>query len=95
MYEGQTEDAMRTSLTDVTRRAYEAYVITDRVQWISVWPGQVVLCASQMYWTQEVGESIRKGTLQVYEQKCTQQLQAIVGKVRRAVLSLFLSFVFL
>lgn len=63
------------------RRAFEAYAISDRIQWIIDWPGQIVLCVSQMYWTQEVTESIRKGTLGVYEQKCTTQLQAVVSKV--------------
>ncbi|KAL2653371.1 hypothetical protein R1flu_021499 [Riccia fluitans] len=84
----QVEDAMRTSLQDVCRRAYEAYPISDRVQWIVDWPGQIVLAVSQMYWTQEVTESIRKSTLSLYEQKCTTQLQAVVSKVRGKLTSL-------
>ncbi|BBM97612.1 dynein axonemal heavy chain [Marchantia polymorpha subsp. ruderalis] len=84
----EVEDAMRTSLQDVCRRAFEAYAISDRIQWIIDWPGQIVLCVSQMYWTQEVTESIRKGTLGVYEQKCTTQLQAVVSKVRGQLTSL-------
>lgn len=75
------EDAMKTSLQEVCRRAYEAYPLSDRVHWVTDWPGQIVLCASQMYWTQEVNESIQKGTLTVYEQKLSTQLVAIVGKV--------------
>nr|AML30858.1 axonemal inner arm dynein heavy chain 2 [Marsilea vestita] len=84
----QVEDAMRMSLKDVTLRAYEAYAVTERVQWVLSWPGQVVLCVSQMYWTAEVADSIQKGTLQSYQQKCNQQLQAIVNKVRGKLTSL-------
>ncbi|EFJ31602.1 hypothetical protein SELMODRAFT_86461 [Selaginella moellendorffii] len=84
----QVEMAMRESLQDVTRRSYEAYPVSDRLNWVLVWPGQVVLCISSLYWTSEVAESIRKGTLQTYEQKCTQQLEAIVNKVRGKLTSL-------
>ena len=72
---------MRESLKDVTLRSYEAYLGHDRVEWILSWPGQVVLCSSQMYWTMEVADSIQKGTLQSYQQKLNQQLQCIVNKV--------------
>ena len=73
--------AMRSSLRDVTRRAYEAYAVSDRVTWILTWPGQVVLCGSSMYWTAEVAAAIREKGLPAYEAKCTLQLQAIVNKV--------------
>lgn len=72
---------MRSSLRDVTRRAYEAYAVSDRVTWILTWPGQVVLCGSSMYWTAEVAAAIREKGLPAYEAKCTLQLQAIVNKV--------------
>jgi dynein heavy chain len=73
---------MRESLIDVCRRAYESYVTTDRIQWILEWPGQIVLCGSQMHWTMEVAEAIRKGKLAEYEAKCTLQLQVVVNKVQ-------------
>ncbi|KAL3685151.1 hypothetical protein R1sor_003173 [Riccia sorocarpa] len=84
----EVEDAMRTSLQDVCRRSFEAYTISDRIQWIIDWPGQIILAVSQIYWCQEVTESIRKSTLSIYEQKCTTQLQAVVGKVRGKLTSL-------
>jgi hypothetical protein len=77
----QVEEAMRSSLRDVTRKAYEDYAVSDRLQWILKWPGQVVLCGSSMYWTAEVVASIHGSSLPQYEQKCTSQLQCIVNKV--------------
>ncbi|KAH7297912.1 hypothetical protein KP509_25G018200 [Ceratopteris richardii] len=84
----QVEEAMRESLKDVTLHAYEAYAKQDRVEWVLSWPGQVVLCVSQMYWTAEVADSIQKGTLQSYHQKCNHQLELIVSKVRGKLTSL-------
>ncbi len=77
----QVEEAMRSSLRDVTRKAYEDYAVSDRLQWILKWPGQVVLCGSSMYWTAEVVASIHGSSLPQYEQTCTSQLQCIVNKV--------------
>lgn len=72
---------MRTSLRYVTTRAFKAYAVKSRVEWLLDWPGQVAICVSQMYWTAEVIESIRQNNLREYEQKCTLQLQGIVNKV--------------
>ena len=80
----ECEDAMRESMQDITFRAYGAYAKTKRDQWILEWPGQVVLCVSQMFWTKEVEQAIRGSTLAGYAEKCTAQLGDIVNKVRRA-----------
>lgn len=36
-----------------------------RKTWVLQWPGQVVICVSSIYWTEEVSEAITKGTLRV------------------------------
>lgn len=36
-----------------------------RKTWVLQWPGQVVICVSSIYWTEEVSVAIRKGTLPV------------------------------
>ena len=36
------------------RVCLKAYVHEPREQWVQNWPGQVVLCVSQIYWTSQV-----------------------------------------
>ncbi|KAK3261161.1 hypothetical protein CYMTET_29916, partial [Cymbomonas tetramitiformis] len=76
------EIIMKESMRDVTARGYEAYANNARKQWIVEWPGQVVLCVSQMYWTKEVEEAIQDNKLKEYADQCTAQLGDIVNKVR-------------
>uniref|UniRef100_A0A669PGZ6 Dynein axonemal heavy chain 12 n=1 Tax=Phasianus colchicus TaxID=9054 RepID=A0A669PGZ6_PHACC len=45
----QVEDVMLKSIRS-------AYLGTERKSWVLEWPGQVVLCVSQMFWTSEVHE---------------------------------------
>uniref|UniRef100_A0A674H7Z3 Dynein axonemal heavy chain 12 n=1 Tax=Taeniopygia guttata TaxID=59729 RepID=A0A674H7Z3_TAEGU len=52
----QVEDIMLKTVRDVI-----AYLETERKHWVLEWPGQVVLCVSQMYWTSEVHEVLHKG----------------------------------
>lgn len=39
----------------------QAYLETERKRWVLEWPGQVVLCVSQMFWTSEVHEILCSG----------------------------------
>ncbi|XP_062872057.1 dynein axonemal heavy chain 12 [Trichomycterus rosablanca] len=80
----QVEDVMLRSIRDVINRARLAYPETKRSQWVRDWPGQVVLCTSQMYWTLEVHEAIRSGAngLKNYYDQLQNQLNDIVELVR-------------
>ncbi|KAG9269584.1 dynein heavy chain 12, axonemal [Astyanax mexicanus] len=80
----QVEDVMLSSIRDVINRSRLAYPETKRSQWVREWPGQVVLCTSQMYWTQEVHEAIRSGVggLKNYYNQLQSQLKDIVELVR-------------
>ena len=41
--------------------AFQAYAQEAREDWVKDWPGQVVLCVSQIYWTQEVHDALQDG----------------------------------
>ncbi|XP_041955531.1 dynein heavy chain 12, axonemal isoform X1 [Alosa sapidissima] len=80
----QVEDMMLRSIRDVVNRSRRAYPETKRSQWVRDWPGQVVLCTSQMFWTLEVHEAIRSGSngLRNYHEQLQLQLNDIVELVR-------------
>jgi dynein heavy chain len=62
----QVEDVMISSLRKVIMDANAAYSNTPRNRWVLEWPGQVVICASSIYWTSEVTEAMKeKGGLDV------------------------------
>jgi len=62
----------------------QAYAVEAREDWVKDWPGQVVLCISQVYWTAEVQFSIsdsRRG-LKMYCEVLRSQLLNVVALVR-------------
>ncbi|XP_046853911.1 dynein axonemal heavy chain 7-like isoform X3 [Xenia sp. Carnegie-2017] len=80
----QVQDVMLISIRDIIRKSVEAYAIEERRHWVTEWPGQVVICVSQIYWTSEVHDAIKSGQngLKEYHQKLTKQLEDIVSLVR-------------
>ncbi|GAA6101091.1 dynein axonemal heavy chain 3, partial [Tachysurus ichikawai] len=53
-----------------------------RKKWVLQWPGQVVICASSIFWTSEVSNAIQNNTLPAYAEQCTAQIADIVELVR-------------
>ncbi|XP_039551458.1 dynein heavy chain 12, axonemal [Passer montanus] len=80
----QVEDVMLKTVRDVIARSRVAYLETERKRWVLEWPGQVVLCVSQMYWTSEVHEVLHDGPkgLKGYYDTLQLQLNDIVELVR-------------
>uniref|UniRef100_H2M1P1 Dynein axonemal heavy chain 12 n=1 Tax=Oryzias latipes TaxID=8090 RepID=H2M1P1_ORYLA len=74
----QLEDGMISSVRDIIDRS-RAYEKTARNQWVKEWPGQVVLCTSQIFWTLEVHKALG---LKKYYQQLQNQLNEIVELVR-------------
>ncbi|TMW61529.1 hypothetical protein Poli38472_012720 [Pythium oligandrum] len=73
------------SVRDHTSRAMVTYPLEVREEWILKWPAQVVLAASQVYWTQDVTRAITsKGNvgLQEYLEVLNKQLNSVVILVR-------------
>ncbi|XP_035314658.1 dynein heavy chain 12, axonemal isoform X2 [Cricetulus griseus] len=80
----QVEDLMLRSIHDVIAASRLAYPESARKDWVREWPGQVVLCVSQMFWTSETQEVISGGTegLKNYYKELQYQLNDIVELVR-------------
>ncbi|XP_069874839.1 dynein axonemal heavy chain 12 isoform X1 [Dipodomys merriami] len=80
----QVEDLMLRSIHDVIAASRLAYPESARRDWVREWPGQVVLCVSQMFWTSETQEVISSGTegLKKYYTELQYQLNDIVELVR-------------
>ena len=45
---------MKLSLREIAIKAVDDYSKIPRREWVLQWPGQIVLAASQVHWTQEV-----------------------------------------
>ncbi|KAJ3238670.1 Dynein heavy chain 3, axonemal [Chytriomyces hyalinus] len=81
----QVEKVMQSSVHQQIQQGLKAYGENPREKWILEWPGQVVICVSQIFWTKEVTEAIRKGGvagLKAYKELCTRQLEQTVALVR-------------
>ncbi|KAJ3049383.1 Dynein heavy chain 7, axonemal [Rhizophlyctis rosea] len=81
----QVEKVMQASIHQQVVNGLKAYTDTARNKWVLEWPGQVVICVSQIFWTKEVTEAIRQGGvagLKAYRETCTRQLEDVVALVR-------------
>jgi len=45
---------MAISIKKLIENAYNEYPTIERTMWVQKWPGQCVVCVSQMFWTAEV-----------------------------------------
>ncbi|XP_037071094.1 dynein heavy chain 12, axonemal-like [Pollicipes pollicipes] len=80
----QVQEDMLASVREVIAISFEAYAQSVRKHWVIEWPGQVVLCVSQVYWTAEVHHAIRDGVhgLREYYRKLQDQMNDLVSLVR-------------
>uniref|UniRef100_A0A0L8HIS0 Uncharacterized protein n=1 Tax=Octopus bimaculoides TaxID=37653 RepID=A0A0L8HIS0_OCTBM len=58
----EVQDSMLLSVRSVIEEAVHDYLNISRIDWVRKWPGQVVLCGSQIYWTKETQEAIQAGS---------------------------------
>lgn len=76
------EDQMKSSLKDLCKKSLQAYPNTVRTEWAKMWPGQIVLAGSQIFWTTEVEKAITNGELDAYYKVQQAQIEEIVQMVR-------------
>lgn len=56
----QVEEVMIASVRKVSKEGVAAYAVNPRNRWVLEWPGQVVLCVTSIFWTQEVAKAIKE-----------------------------------
>ncbi|GAA6232467.1 dynein heavy chain 3, axonemal [Lates japonicus] len=78
----QVENLMLKSVRHVIHQGVIQYTEVPRKKWVLQWPGQVVICASSIFWTSEVSEAIQTNSLPAYVEKCNAQIADIVELVR-------------
>lgn len=63
---GQFEDVMRSTLRKMIGEALKVVETTPPQEWVYMWPGQVVLCRNQTYWSARVEDGIKNDNLPDY-----------------------------
>ncbi|GAB1598116.1 dynein heavy chain 3, axonemal-like [Argonauta hians] len=78
----QVEYAMKLSLRQEMVKAIESFPHNHRNKWVLMWPGQVVLAASQVHWTAEITKAIETGSIHQYVERRKHHIEDIVEIVR-------------
>ncbi|XP_015175416.1 PREDICTED: dynein heavy chain 3, axonemal [Polistes dominula] len=78
----QVEELMIASLRDIAEESIISYFESVREEWILSWPGQIIICCSQIHWTNEVCESFENQYTADYLKKCGNQIKNTVALVR-------------
>ncbi|KAL1115990.1 hypothetical protein AAG570_005485 [Ranatra chinensis] len=81
----QVESQMMISIRHVIEKSFKSYTTRYRSKWVVSWPGQVVLCVSQIYWTSEVHACLRRqrpSILNTYHNGLAVQLNNLIALVR-------------
>ncbi len=86
-----------SSLRNVVSRSIDDYAVSDRSKWVQQWPGQVVLCTSQIFWTKLVAEALEKPNgLKDFLALSNKQIDGIVelvrGKLTKAIRTTLVCF---
>ena len=82
---GDVEKQMVASVRHVFEEGINDYAVQPRNDWVISHPGQIVLNASQVYWTNEVEDALNsgaKGGIKAYYQGLIKQLESTVMLVR-------------
>ena len=81
---------MLLSVKTKTVESWQNYQKTKRVEWVTKWPGMIVLCVSQIFWSIDIQSRLqRKRTDEVkdYFSTLQQQLNETVALIRSKTIS--------
>lgn len=79
----QTEEQMLLAVRNETQKSMEHYPQTNRTDWMVRWPGMVVLCVSQIFWSAEIERIFSmKQSIKDYFDILQQQLGETVTLIR-------------
>jgi len=79
----QTEEQMLLAIRNETQKSLEHYPKVKRAEWMVRWPGMVVLCVSQIFWSAEIERIFSmKQSIKDYSDSLQQQLEDTVTLIR-------------
>lgn len=81
----QVEAQMVKSIRHEILMSYLDYDPDRRVDWVRIWPGMVVLCVSQIYWSMEVQNCLMThmvSTMESLNRKLQSQIFDMVNLVK-------------
>lgn len=81
----ELETVMLASVRKVIKQSIEDYNLKLRKDWVLDWPGQAILCTSQLYWTLQMHEAISSenpDSMLQFLELANRQIEAIVELVR-------------
>ncbi|KAF5294393.1 hypothetical protein FQR65_LT10758 [Abscondita terminalis] len=78
----QVQYLMIDSMKDLTTASLNNYQVSERIDWIMAWPGQIVQCINYITWTVEVTEAITENTLASQIDRCTAVIEICVRLVQ-------------
>ncbi|KAK5645094.1 hypothetical protein RI129_006394 [Pyrocoelia pectoralis] len=86
----QVEKEMLAAVHHQIALSWTAYTETYRTEWITLWPGQVILAVSQIYWTMNVHYALNSNSRSIFRnflEQLKQNLAEVVELIRTASLS--------
>jgi dynein heavy chain len=89
---------MLNSIREEIYLSYLDYETSERVIWLFNWPGMVVLCVSQIYWSLEVENCLIDHAvfaLELLHEKLKAQILKLVDLVRGWFYILYLHIIFM
>jgi dynein heavy chain len=78
----EIERVMKESIRVIIRDALADYLVRPRTEWVLAWPGQVVICGGQYYWTQAVSKALDEKRIEDYHRVQLAELDDLRSLVR-------------